>query len=1081
MFHRSRSLNSASIIAGVRRCTFEAQCLEPRLLFSSYTADDPDKVPWSWYQGVTAGFLTRQVAAQDARIVDLKVQTTTPLTFTAALVQNSGSCAGQWWWNYGQTPGELADSLSSRNARLVSLDPYLDAGNLLFASLMVPNSGPSAKSWWYYYGQSSAGISQSLSQNNGRLIDLEPYVVGGQTLYADVMIANTGADQQASWWAAGVDTTTIGQMTSSDSARVVSMSGEANGTFDAILEGNPQVAWWWYYGESAASLQSTAAENGARIFDADPYQSGGQTVFSGLMVSDTNSLEWSLEGAFGGATSGGETGAYLKQVDGPVLADYNGETQFEPASMIKIVLAATALQAVENGQASLSETVTYYFDPSDPTNPGVDPAAYAETPANAATIDLQDGIGQMLQVSDNRITYALANLFGQPAINAEAHTIGMTSTVWDSVLGSGVPGNYLTLQDDDLLYNDLLDGSLLNPAMTSLLESLIWNQSNQGLINVYGGVIDQQAGAVLGVDPTDPSATALANSFTAALLWGFKGGGYSFYNSDDTIDTTDSTDGGYFQLPVKNADGSISYKDFVYGYYLDNVQSPFADGNPDLTAVDNDWQNVSQTLTTGIITQALQTWVAGGALQPPAQVAFVQQPAGTYQTGNVSPAITIDVEDGHGNAVPFNDDLVTLSIAAGPAGATINGATTVQAVNGQATFDNVSLSLPGAYTLVATDNSINQRSAPSAPFTITAIGSQSAPAQLVFLQLPTDALIGNTISPAVTVAVEDPNGNILSDDSTTVTLAITSGALGGAASAQLINGVATFNDLQATASGFVTLTATDSGDLPAGPVTFLVKTPPLAQPIVPGYFRDTLPGSIVGGTALYGVFTTSITNDDPIRVIETEIIDVYACPDGAIDSTSIPIGKIVRRVVLRPQQQELLRIPIATSKIALAPGNYMLLPQVTDLAGNSADGTTGPALAVAVPFVMLSASIGAVIPDPAKLGGHASFRLTLTNSGNISAAGPAILDIGLSIDGQTEAIALTPLLRYVLIRPGGRAKVSLRALIPMTVPVGVYFPYVTLVQNDDSTMEVGTAAFDIVDLRVNLASALRNAELSQPG
>jgi hypothetical protein len=86
----------------------------------------------------------------------------------------------------------------------------------------------------------------------------------------------------------------------------------------------------------------------------------------------------------------------------------------------------------------------------------------------------------------------------------------------------------------------------------------------------------------------------------------------------------------------------------------------------------------------------------------------------------------------------------------------------------------------------------------------------------VFLQQPTDAGAGQTISPAVTVAVVDPFGNVVtSDNSDTVTLTMGTNPSGGTLTVTVVNGIATFSDLSIDqACAGYTLRATIGGGLP---------------------------------------------------------------------------------------------------------------------------------------------------------------------------------------------------------------------------------------------------------------------------
>ena len=75
----------------------------------------------------------------------------------------------------------------------------------------------------------------------------------------------------------------------------------------------------------------------------------------------------------------------------------------------------------------------------------------------------------------------------------------------------------------------------------------------------------------------------------------------------------------------------------------------------------------------------------------------------------------------------------------------------------------------------------------------------------MFGQEPSNAVAGVAISPAITVMVEDPFGDIQTGDTTSVTLVISanpgSGTLSGTLTQPVVNGVATFSDLSINKAG----------------------------------------------------------------------------------------------------------------------------------------------------------------------------------------------------------------------------------------------------------------------------------------
>ena len=137
----------------------------------------------------------------------------------------------------------------------------------------------------------------------------------------------------------------------------------------------------------------------------------------------------------------------------------------------------------------------------------------------------------------------------------------------------------------------------------------------------------------------------------------------------------------------------------------------------------------------------------------------------------------------------------------------------------------------------------------SSALTIT---SALPPAKLAFLQQPSNALTGAAISPAVTVAVQDSNGNTVTSATNPVTLALTSGSgLTGTLTATPQNGVATFSNLSVSAAGSYTLSATSTNLTSATSTSFTIGTsttinPPagtVATPVLsPGWNRTRCHG-----------------------------------------------------------------------------------------------------------------------------------------------------------------------------------------------------------------------------------------------
>src|SRR3954451_122791 len=150
---------------------------------------------WWTYGNVSAATLGSLLSNNGARLTDLQVDSVSPLTFSATMVRNTGSYSSGYWWYYGLTAAQVSSTLSANNARLISLAPYTTTGtNTLFAAVMVPNTGANAKGWAWYYNISPAQIGNFLSANTGRLIRMQSAVINGTRQYSVIMVSNTGTD-----------------------------------------------------------------------------------------------------------------------------------------------------------------------------------------------------------------------------------------------------------------------------------------------------------------------------------------------------------------------------------------------------------------------------------------------------------------------------------------------------------------------------------------------------------------------------------------------------------------------------------------------------------------------------------------------------------------------------------------------------------------------------------------------------------------------------------------------------------------------------------------------------------------------
>ncbi|WP_224247027.1 S8 family serine peptidase [Hyalangium gracile] len=191
-----------------------------------------------------------------------------------------------------------------------------------------------------------------------------------------------------------------------------------------------------------------------------------------------------------------------------------------------------------------------------------------------------------------------------------------------------------------------------------------------------------------------------------------------------------------------------------------------------------------------------------------AKLAFSAQPSNTAAGATIAPAVKVSILDAFGNLVPSATSSVTLALEANPSGGTLSGTTTAAAVNGVATFANLTVDKAGTgYSLRASSGAFT---ATSASFNV----ATGPAARLVFSAAPANAAAGAVLGP-VTVRIEDSAGNVSTGSTAQVTLTLggpAGGTLGGTTTVAAVNGVATFGDLfiQKAATGY-TVTAGSTG------------------------------------------------------------------------------------------------------------------------------------------------------------------------------------------------------------------------------------------------------------------------------
>jgi len=219
-----------------------------------------------------------------------------------------------------------------------------------------------------------------------------------------------------------------------------------------------------------------------------------------------------------------------------------------------------------------------------------------------------------------------------------------------------------------------------------------------------------------------------------------------------------------------------------------------------------------------------------------ARLGFTVQPADATASAPISVAVA--VQDASGNTVTTSAMAVNISISTNPTNATLNGVTTVVAVNGIATFSGLIINRAGTgYVLTAAAQGFG--SAASQSFNIL----PGPAAKLAFTNQPSVVAPGVTMNPAVVVEVQDVGGNRIPSATPFITLSIgtnPSGAtLSGNTTVRAANGIATFDNLSIDKPGADIILVASAADLAGGTsAPFTIRELLKFTAITAGYFHS---------------------------------------------------------------------------------------------------------------------------------------------------------------------------------------------------------------------------------------------------
>jgi Beta-lactamase enzyme family/Bacterial tandem repeat domain 1 len=589
---------------------------------------DPDRnsqavTPWGWHYNVTPATATGFIN-QGYRIVDIEVRSSSP-RFDVSYVKNQGTYARTWWWYYGQTPSQIVAKLKAKDARLIDIEPYQTSAGTRYAVVMVKNKGKAAKSWGWHYNVPLSTITSYTKNHGMRVIDVDRHASGNR--FSAIYIKNKGVDAKAWWHYYNVSFDQVKSLLAAKKARPINLERLPNGRYDVVMQKRAGEYWWWLVGATTTQLSEAANQFGARIFQVKSYPTAAGTRYHALFLGNVDAETRRVQNAAGAMT--GKWGFYLKRVGGSQLLGIGHDNVFEPASMIKIVHAVTAMRDIQNTATTTATPVTWYARPSDPARyPGdfdysddKNKCAYDGSGNLLTDNTYSDQLGpvivkQTLQQSDNRATDALTRRYGFTALNNTAALAGMTKSAVLHRIGcpklsspQPVQHNRFTLVDAGRIYERVQNTTLLDTTHRNLLYGYM-----------SGGPIGN--GALKDMISAEATAAGLSASergdFLERVVARSKGGSYdSCPNFDGSgvcnpAVASSRTVGGTIWLPFKSG-GGVTDTPYVYGRYWNaTVNCTFASVDAGTCAAFNNNQNgiakVAVEMFRAEVKKALATW-----------------------------------------------------------------------------------------------------------------------------------------------------------------------------------------------------------------------------------------------------------------------------------------------------------------------------------------------------------------------------------------------------------------------------------------------------------------------------------------
>ena len=481
---------------------------------------------WQWWKNRSEAQVNALRAA-GWRLTDVEVERRAPYRFTGAFVHDSGPYARKGGWWYGKSRDQVVALTKGAGRRLIDLEPYTVGGKRRFAIVTVRNEGEAAKGWWWNYDLTAAQVRADIDKHGIRLIDLDTYVVGGQRRYSYVGIKNAGVDARAWWWYRNVSPAFVQAKAEQHNARLIDIERPRKGKLTVVMVRNEGVYTRHAYGMTQSKLSRFVASNGVRITDLERYGNRWAAVMIDNVDAETARLRSIvLESPY----RSGYFGVFAKRVDGPTHVGLAHHDRYQPMSVLKLVPHLYAMDRLDAGEVDLDADAIDWTAPKGKPDEVWCAGQGGQTQSYSSP--LRTTLERALRESLNRAHESLLNTYGPETITDRVQALGLERT--ELYFGCTYPGEKDWLSNRTTLAEM---GELFEGVETKQYFPSHWQQVRDEFYGLMASWPADWFRSVVADEAAKAGKSAVVNDFVERIDLRGKGGGADSGNADGTWNT----------------------------------------------------------------------------------------------------------------------------------------------------------------------------------------------------------------------------------------------------------------------------------------------------------------------------------------------------------------------------------------------------------------------------------------------------------------------------------------------------------------------------------------------------------------